>query len=381
MVVQAVGLTYWWWYPIQVSTSHKTVASDRYAHTEFSPAYRGDWFDPFGSTPHYRHDVISYRRVGWGDFVRHGQSVSYNEDGRMLQAEQWRSGRRDGAFHEWSDKGQLLVMGQFHQGRKDGKWVTWDGRGLRRNETIYDNGQPLRKTFILKMTPKEYAISVDYKDGKLVRLNGQTVTQFTPRLREAPEWIQDHLDRDADFLISNKTVPETVDSWHDPDRDDIPWRLHPAALDAQGYDLNRRFSLEMTDLPRRVGILVFLVQAGLVCDYRFREIVVTTASDADTWTDQTGVDELQPDPGSPWAKLLDRETGVEYTTAWEFAQDLHTAGAKIWLHPALPADSVEQTNSVIIHDSRKPLRYWLHLMLGRLNIRCELDGDTLKILP
>ena len=44
----------------------------------------------------------------------------------------------------------------------------------------------------------------------------------------------------------------------------------------------------------------------------------------------------------------------------------------------LPAGA---TTTVSIHGAQRPLREWLHQLLGRENLTCRLDGETLVIEP
>jgi hypothetical protein len=73
---------------------------------------------------------------------------------------------------------------------------------------------------------------------------------------------------------------------------------------------------------------------------------------------------------------------VEFRHVSAFADEspeVH-GGAVIRLDPRLIDESWPLMQPVSIHDNPLPFRFWLHRLLGREGLTCELDGETLLIL-
>jgi len=141
--------------------------------------------------------------------------------------------------------------------------------------------------------------------------------------------------------------------------------------------------VQLSRLPMRVGLLLMLYETDVVLDYRYEQLLITTAEDARTWTDRSGVNQLKPPPDSAWAKALNASTGVEFqeiSPHWSDELSMNY-GVKLHVDDRVPMLPPGASISVTIHDVQRPLREWLHLLLGRENLTCRLEGDTLVVEP
>ncbi len=211
-------------------------------------------------------------------------------------------------------------------------------------------------------------------------VDSQSVNVFTERVREAPPWIQATLDREAQSDFDNATLHEVVASLREKELAEVPISIANRALASSEFDFGQRFSDQLNGIPLRLGLLRLLRRCGLVCDYRFEQFVITTVNDARTWTDRSGVNKLQPPPGSRWAEVLEDETGVECHDVSDMVEQLKIHyGVEVQLD--LKSGGSTPRGLCTIHTARVPNRHWLRILLGRENLTCTLDGDTLLIKP
>jgi antitoxin component YwqK of YwqJK toxin-antitoxin module len=416
--ILSAGMWYWWHRPFEIEVVITAKASspppahiDSWTSTIEDPffVFSGAQPDPFDAIGYHRREVRTVRRSGWKDVIRHGPSLVYNQGGRKVFEETWQADRRHGPYRMWDKGGQLIVSGQFNGGEKHGKWTTWHAAGNMLREQEFENGKPVgtwveyttktpagkkwketsyeegklvNETYYRYVRDGFLTATVDFDDGKPVGVEGESVEEFTKRLAEAPSGIQTTLDREAQLQFDDATLDEVVALLREQELHEIPISINNRALASSEFDFDQRFSDQLNGIPLRLGLLLFLRRCGLVCDYRFEQLVITTADDARTWTDRSGVKDLQPPPGSRWARALDDETGVEFYEVSDMVDELKNRyGVKIRLGPRLRDSTPRESTTAAIHTVRMPLRYWLRILLGRENLTCELDGDTLLIRP
>ncbi len=250
--------------------------------------------------------------------------------------------------------------------------------GIRRREFHWDSGHPANQWQWWDEDGRLSA-TVDFEQGLPVRINGSAIAQFTLRVIQAPQAVQSWLG--ANGLINQETT--TFDQVVLRDRR----APRPAAEINRFLVTHKSFDhpvrVQLSEMPLRVGLLFMLHETGLVLDYRYDQLLITTADDARTWTDRTGVSDLQPPPDSAWAQALDSQVGVEFHDAsplWS-AELQAQFGVKLQVDERVPMLPPGAAVPVSIDDVRRSLRVWLHRLLGRENLTCRLDGDTLIIEP
>jgi antitoxin component YwqK of YwqJK toxin-antitoxin module len=69
--------------------------------------------------------VYHYYRGLQGERVRHGVSSTYDLEGRLLRAENWRHGRLHGPWTDWHPDGSKLAEGDYRLGERHGTWVSY----------------------------------------------------------------------------------------------------------------------------------------------------------------------------------------------------------------------------------------------------------------
>lgn len=212
------------------------------------------------------------------------------------------------------------------------------------------------------------------------KLAKEPLTVFTKRVDGAPSWVQATLDRDGQTSFDSATLPEVVASLREKELYDVPITLAERALATIAFDLTKRFSLQLKGTPLRIGLQRFLQSSGLVCDYRFERLVITTADDAQSWADQTGVTALKPSPDSRWTSLLDDEHGVEFYDVLDLADELKIHYG-VDVEVKMTSRDSSQRGLFSIHDARVPNRHWMRILLGRQDLTCRLNGETLVIEP
>jgi len=107
------------------------------------------------------------RSVGFGSttlFVphKHGTWRRWHENGQKAGEENYRKNKKHGRFAEWYPIGQPRWEMHYKNGKKHGKQTHWDHKGQLEAVRWYEGG---------RFTGR----SLDYRDGKLIRRNGEPV--------------------------------------------------------------------------------------------------------------------------------------------------------------------------------------------------------------
>lgn len=395
VAVLSLGMWYWWQRPFEVEVVIRNPASSPPpAHLDSSMvedpffsitgAHSPDPFGP-GSKEYYRRELRTIRRSGWRGVVRHGPSRAFNRAGQKIFEETWRAGQRHGPYKMWNDKGQLIVRGHYLDGVQHGTWVEYSAKGPSRGkkwiETSYEGGRVVRKAYYRHLGGRVKTSTADYRDDEITALDGEPVDEWTRRFLDSPMWVRGCFTRPTELQYDEASFADVVDLFQrELELYDISFGVDRRALAAGGCDVEQRFSDQYSGMSLRLALLVFLRQCDLVCDYRYERVVITTASDARGWTDRTGVSELRPPADSPWAQVLNQETGAESTRIEDWAADFKDRrDVAVKLDPRIsrqPGASVAR-----IHSAPQPQRHWLWILLGREGLTCKLDGDTLVTTP
>jgi hypothetical protein len=384
--VITLGFWYWWQRPFEV----EVVIRDREtspppfhvdAWPDGDPFLIGAEFDPFESTSlvsYFRREVRTVRRDGLSGMVRDGRTLVFNEGGRRIFEEDWSNGRLHGVYRMWSADGYLLLDGRFEHGLKHGRWSEWNCAGVKSREQEFVQGTLVNATWYCVHNHSTCSPhTAEYNDGQLVRIDGREVTEFTPRMRSAPSWIQRLLDERDYPEYDNWNMEQVIFGLFQSEFSDLSVRINERIYD-KSLATGRRSDSHLANAPLRVGIVLFLRENDLVCDYRFDELWITTQPDAENWSDKTGMDELSVAGQPRIAEALNQETAVEFATAADVRNGF---GELVRFNCPIECVPPSQAASRTIHTVEMPKRHWLHQFLGRNDLKCELQGNHLLITP
>jgi len=127
-----------------------------------------------------------------------------------------------------------------------------------------------------------------------------------------------------------------------------------------------------------------LAPHGLVCDYRYGCIWITTPSDAKNWRDPTGVAEIKPARGTLLAAAWDESVTTAFTTA-ALAEVLTKLAQRLAIEidttQIAPTPPDPNAFPAMTNTNGLPFRHALGLLLNETGCRCKLDGEMLVILP
>ncbi len=207
-------------------------------------------------------------------------------------------------------------------------------------------------------------------------------TVFTPRLLSAHTGILDTLDMQATTLYTGATLGDVVAQLNDRELHEVPITIDSRSLAAKGFDLNQRFTGQFGGNSLRHGLARLLQECQLVLDYRFEQLVVTTAEDAEKWTDRTGIDILQLPAGTRWAEALNEETGVELLRVADWVRGFRERyGLDVQCASTVDDSEPGERIQVTMHEVRRPNRDRLRVLLGRGRLTATLEGNTMLIAP
>ena len=207
-------------------------------------------------------------------------------------------------------------------------------------------------------------------------------SSFARRLLSAQTGVLDTLDMQASTLYTNATLSDVVTQLGDKELHEVPITIDSRAIAARGFDLNQRFTGQFGGNSLRHGLDTLLQACQLVLDYRFEQLVVTSAEDAEKWTDRTGIDTLQLPTGSRWAEALNEETGVEFLRIADWVRGFREQyGLDVQFASTVEDSEPGERIQVTIHEVRRPNRDRLRILLGRGRLTATLEGNTMVIAP
>jgi hypothetical protein len=358
----AIGFPIWYRWPYEAEEIH-------YATTNGKP----------DTTRVLSRTVNTWQRQWGGGKKRHGPSRVWRASADVTVVEHFEHDVRSGPFQ--LEAGSDKTTGQFLDGKKHGEWRHSDDGKLLGQEN-YDRGVPHGFFASFEEDARfEYRVvhgQLDWKDRE---------SQEHPLFRKV-----------VAGAIAESQLLDTLKS--------------PAAKDS-GPVLNLNGSLEnlAADLvqihripividprvplptkPKPAGFLspdlaTFLLQTaqlhGVVLDYRYGCIWITTPDDAKGWRDPTGVAELQPPNGSSLAKMWNGRLDINVP-----GTDLPSALEALSKHVNGEIDCSQIAAGVELRGrpvraklAGLPLRHVLGLLLLESRCRCELRDGKLVVLP
>jgi hypothetical protein len=326
--------------------------------------------------------------------------TTYRADGSILYATHYVRGQRHGRFEAW-EPGRPETVGYYEHDKKSGTWTT-DTNVMKVTQGWQDDQLHGPCDF---QWPDGQRESLTFSQGRLTAVNGQAWSSPLYDAHHRRE-TRDESNAIDDFLYSNINSPLTIDFQNVPLAEamahlgaDVPAGIIPNAgvgtaimLDPRLPDPHRPISYRRDGLDVKTALVLMLARHGLVADYHYGAVWVTTPELAGPWTDPTGIDRISPAEGSQLARVWDQK--VDVTTTWSTTtypgeQALADIIAKAFGPLAVSLDTTRIAPTaddpdrfpVIAHLQGIPFRHALAYLLFRANCRCELQGETLVILP
>ena len=268
--------------------------------------------------------VESFRRQLFGDPVKHGPTRIYDEDGRMRFEDHWRNGQRHGLYRNWEQPSGVLIA------------------------------------------------ELEFDEGKLVRFGETAVDDFMPDLSfrdPAGERIQAALQGETSFAYDDPIADVLDDIAF---RHDIPIRLDRRAFEEAGRSPTTTVSSHERGIPLFAALCVALTPLDLTCAYRYEQLWITTPQSA-LFDDKTDVLAVAKE-GQLGAKLAENtKFGYRDQSLQDVLDDISRR------HQITIVNQVTNSPDVTMTLYGAPLHSALATLLYQLNLRCEVQGDTLVI--
>jgi hypothetical protein len=342
--------------------------------------------------------TTTWQRQWGGARLKHGVQRQL-VDGKTIESLVYRNGLRHGLYESgWA-------RGEFVNDLKEGVWtgpdrtMTFrDGRLHGPYELLLPPAKPPRlpKTFSKQdlLTKEPRRIQMMFSGGRLTQFNGQpAASRLFDRMEEGSmdQRTRNELDKFTNMDVVEmplKDCCEYLSQLHG-----IPITVDPCVLQgkAPGPDM------PITDLYQGIdlcsALTLMTAPRGLGCDYRYGCLWITTAEDCNDWRDPTGIVDIKPPSGSPlaraWNELLSADLAkwplpdaialIDERMA-VFIDASRARGAHQPPTPIKPGASAGPfTPPTTARGS--PLRHVLGQLLYNTGCRCQLDGETLVILP
>jgi RNase P/RNase MRP subunit p29 len=222
-----------------------------------------------------------------------------------------------------------------------------------------------------------------FADGKIIELDG----------KPAASRLYDRMERnEIDPLIHSELSKAThLDVVEMPLKDCVLYfsEMHqiPFVIDRDLLTAGQpRADMPITDyfagIDLASALTLMTAPRGLGCDYRYGSIWITTAGDANEWTDPTGISELEPPTASQLAKALKEPFAFDVVempladVVDYFAQKL-----AIRFDVSQLKGSERETMPITCTLRGVAFRDVLGRVLDDAGLRVRLDGETLVILP
>jgi hypothetical protein len=144
-------------------------------------------------------------------------------------------------------------------------------------------------------------------------------------------------------------------------------------------------------------LLLLTAPHHLGCDYRYGALWITTADDCEDWHDPTEIEKIKPTPGSPLARAWNEPIGIDFFYSPPLKASLDSIEQKVAISidtsrvpdelprkanlPVPPGPWAPNAMTAVGASRGRPLHHVLGHLLYLWRCRCELDGETLVILP
>lgn len=264
--------------------------------------------------------VESFRRQLFGDPIKHGPTRVYYKDGVLIAEEWWQDGLRHGLFKRWGGAWSNQPRGQLQ-------------------------------------------IELEFDRGVLVRVNDQIVEDFMGAAGfsgSAGERIQQALEEGSDFAYEGTPLKDVVDDIQL--RHDIPFVIDDDVAS------EKPVSSEITGGPLFALLCSVLAPLDLTCRYRYDVLWVTTRDNDLSKERIPGVDE-----NAHLASQLAVETDVSFLDV-PFDDVVRSLSSRLEVRNESKANG-----PVTVELANISLRSALGIILHKLDLYCEVDGDVLVI--
>jgi antitoxin component YwqK of YwqJK toxin-antitoxin module len=71
-----------------------------------------------------------YLSADGSSWIRHGQFVSYHENGSVASEGLYEHGKEHGVWRDYHPNGQLAAEGEYANGTESGVWLYWSASGV-----------------------------------------------------------------------------------------------------------------------------------------------------------------------------------------------------------------------------------------------------------
>ena len=105
------------------------------------------------------------KRDAEGEFIRHGVTTHWYDNGQMKSEASWRQGVQHGPRRTWYDDGKPWTEANYTQGLEDGTWVAWHVNGAKHREWHMVRGR-FHGLFTEWHANGKKRSEVEYVDGK-----------------------------------------------------------------------------------------------------------------------------------------------------------------------------------------------------------------------
>jgi hypothetical protein len=342
-----------------------------------------------------RQTTTTWQRQWGGGRLKHGiQQTRQLTFGPYITTTTYVRGKRNGPYTESFAKTQFSQTGQYADDMKEGRWIAVNGKDRMVTSWHHDmlDGDcefPAGRTY-RNGVGKNVVI---FAAGRMVMFNGKRVEDATFDL--LPK-------RQIDDQTANELVKVTqIDMVEMPLSDAMMYvsEMHriPIAFDMRsGLDSNAPVAGTYRGMDLKSALVLLTAPYGLACDYRYGSLCITKADKARDWRDTTGIEDIKPPAGSMLARVWTEPVAVDAMAvaspgAKRDALKVPLAGVlnglaerlAISIDTALlePTDKHAEPIKVALTIRGVALRDALGQLLYNTGCRCQLDGDTLVILP
>jgi hypothetical protein len=349
--------------------------------------------------PSYR-IVRMWQRQWGGGRLQHGPETVFRADGSKQCVIYYSNGQRHGRFEAWEPT-RLETAGYYDHDQKSGMWTT-ETDALKTVQT-WKVGQLDGPTeFFWPDGSKE---QMTFAQGRLTHVNGRPWKSplFDAHHRRETRDESRAID---DVLYSNLNGPVSLKFQDTPlgtamahlGAEDPAGLLPsggtgtPILLDPRLPDPNLPLTCTLHSLDVKTGLVLLLARHGLVADYHYGSVWVTTPELAGPWNDPTGIDRITPPEGSQLARVWDQP--VDVTTTWRtptypgeqalaavIAEDFAALPVTIDTSRIAPTSDDPERFPVVAYVVNVPFQHALAYLLYQAKCRCELKGEMLEILP
>jgi hypothetical protein len=320
--------------------------------------------------------ITTWQRQWGGSKVKHGPERSLFHDAVYITP--YVNGRRHGLY-TFRDEQEMRETGHYIDGRKEGTWI----ETLRGNKVTTNWRHNKVDGWCEFEKANGDKIVAVFATGRLTHFNGAPFDDHLFGLRESgsidehtASTLHEYLNGDfvgfplTDFL-------ELVTMMHP-----LPIVIDPKTVPSGAIQITGTGGSHGMDLG--TVLTLRLAPHGLVCDYRYGRLWITTAEDAKGWRDSTGVPGIQPQAGTELA-LAWNEPAVAAVTTSPLAEVLVTIarplGIKLDTSQIAPTADDSNTYATVANTNGIPFRHALGILLFETGCRCRLEGETLVILP